>query len=320
MGSLERTHRALVALALAGAAAFGTAAVAAEETEDVAAKEARAHYQQGVELYEAGKFDQASVAFERAYEIRPHFKILWNIAQVENELGHYAAAHAAYSRYLEGGGGEIPAERRAEADAEIARLGTLVGTVAVESGVDGATVFVDGKKRGTTPLAGPIPLDLGDHEISVRLEAEELHREVVRVAGGRRVVVTVAAGGTRDDGAGSPDRAAENGRRVWTWVALGVGAAAGIAGGVLGGVALSKKNEIDGSCVAGQCPPRYEDDADRVERLALGADILFGVAAAGVITGVVLFFVEPKMGSEERTVVAPVVSNDAAGLAVVGRF
>lgn len=50
----------------------------ADDQED----EARVHYAQGVDLYKDGKFEQASIAFERAYEIAPSYKILWNIGQV----------------------------------------------------------------------------------------------------------------------------------------------------------------------------------------------------------------------------------------------
>jgi len=282
--------------------------------------EARVHYTQGVDLYKDGKFEQASIAFERAYEIAPSYKILWNIGQVQNELGHYAAALDAYRRYLADGGDEVPAERRAEAEAEIERLTALVGEIVIDTEVEGATVFVDEKRQGDTPLDGPVLADIGEHEVLVKVGGDEIHREVVRVAGGKAVVVAVRA---QSDGAsGEPAVAAEDtgAGRTWTWVALGVGAAAGITGGVLGGVALSKKSDIEGDCVDKSCPPSSKSEADKVETLALTADVLYGVAAAFVITGVVLFFVEPGLESDGDVAVAPVVSTDVAGVAVTGRF
>jgi hypothetical protein len=310
-----------VVLAFVSITSAAGAVALAEEAEDAAAQDARANYQQGLNLYAEGKFELAAIAFERAYELRPHFKILWNIAQVENELEHYAAARSAYVRYLDEGGAEVPADRREEAKAEIARLDTLVGTISIDAAIEGAAVFVDGKKRGQTPFDRPIPLDLGEHEITVEKDGQRIHREVVRIAGGREVIVTVKdAGGELPGGEAASGDGRAGGKRLWTWVALGIGGAAGIAGGVMGGIALSKKADIDAQCEGKQCPAGTEDDADRVKRLALGADVLFGVAAAGVVAGVVLFFVEPRAGSERAVSVTPVVADGTAGLVVGGRF
>ena len=61
-------------------------------------------------------------------------------------------------------------------------------------------------------------------------------------------------------------------------------------------------------------------DDEAIRRMNLGADVLFGVAAAGVITGVVLFFVEPGLGEEKPVAVAPAVAHDGFGLTIEGRF
>jgi tetratricopeptide (TPR) repeat protein len=300
---------------------LGAGRVAADEDPSA---EARAQYRQGVALYDEGRFAQAAIAFERAYELRPQYRILWNVAQVQNELGHYAAALLAYRQYLAEGGDEVEDARRTEAAAEIERLATLVGTIRIETDAPGVTVFIDGKRQGETPLPEAVYADLGDHEVLLKVGTDELHREVVQVAGGTEAVVTVAGGKTDDDArenrGAAADNAKQGGERVWTWVALGVGAAAGITGGVLGGVALSTKNEVDAECVDQHCPPTRESDGDKVRTLALTADVLYGVAGAAVITGIVLFFVEPGLGQEDTVAVAPLVNGDVAGVAVSGRF
>jgi hypothetical protein len=305
------------------ALAYTMTAQAQERPEAGPEKEARAHYRQGIELYEAGQFDQAAVAFGRAYELRPSFKILWNLAQSENELGHYAAAHGAYTRYIEEGGEEVPADRRAEAEAELERLATLIGSVLVEGGSEGASLFVDGKKHGVIPLDGPLLLDLGERELVVRGLQGEIYREVVRVAGGKTIRVRVAESwDPLEVSNAEPGTSDKPEKRLWTWVALGVAGAAGITGGILGGVALARKSDIESHCQEGVCPLAYQDDAAGVERLALGADILYGVAAAGAIAAVVMFFVEPRRsrGSERQVVAGPALWPGKAGLTISGRF
>ncbi len=54
--------------------------------------EARTQFEQGLALYNDYKFEQAAIAFGRAYELKPTYKLLYNLGQVENELSHYAAA------------------------------------------------------------------------------------------------------------------------------------------------------------------------------------------------------------------------------------
>ncbi len=282
--------------------------------------EARTQFQMGVELYDGGKYDQAAIAFARAYELKPSYKILYNIAQTENQMGNYTAALDAYQRYIEDGGDKIGKKRLPQIEAEIERLNTLVGTITITGEEEGASVFIDSRAEGNTPLSGPILVDIGEHEVLVKHNGIEVHRQVVKVAGGADVAVhwipppEVKPSVTSD----------EENKRVWTWVSLGVAGAAGIAGGVIGGVALSGKNDIvdnhcfdDNHCLASQA-----DERDRVKNLSITADVLYGVAGAAFVAAVILFFVEPNMGDEEEEpiVAAPMITNDSAGIAITGRF
>jgi hypothetical protein len=289
----------------------------------VGGEEARVHFEQGVVLYEDGQYEQAAIAFARAYELKPSFKLLFNIGQAESELKHYARALEAFTRYLAEGGKQVPADRITEVKAEIERLNALVGMIVVECPVAGAKVKLDNETKGETPLEFPIFVDIGKHEVVIKKGQEELLREVVRVAGGQRVTLEVASTGgssgepAADDPAQQED---QEGGRVWTWVALGVGGAAGIAGAAIGGAALSKKSTLEDRCEGNHCPPSSQGEADTIKSMNLTADILFGVAAAGIVTGVILFFVEPDDESDTAVAVTPAVTGNGAGLAVGGRF
>jgi len=108
--------------------------------------------------------------------------------------------------------------------------------------------------------------------------------------------------------------------RVWTWVAGGIGVGAGIAAAITGGVASSRSSSLDSGCDGNECPPEQWDTLDSARNLATTTNVLIGVAAAGVAAGVVLFFVEPRMGEGVAPVVAPVVTDDSAFVSLTGRF
>jgi len=313
----------------------------AEAQQNVEAEaKAKAQFDAGVGLFEEGKYEKAAVAFARAYELRPSYKILYLVGKCENALEHFAASLDAYTRYLAEAGDKIDGARRDEVRAEIARLDALVGAVVVESDAEGAAVYIDDERRGETPLASPVFVDLGKHTVVVKQGALELHREVVKVAGGQRVAVKVAA--AAGDGAaaaaaapepvaktapareeGSLPETAEKPKRVWTWVAVGIGGAAAIGAAITGGLAISKTNDLEDDCRNGSCDPSLSGERDTSVALGYTADALIAVAGVGIAAGVVLFFVEPKLRERERAIeVAPVAAPTAKGgaFALVGRF
>lgn len=331
-----------------------------------AGKEARAQFEQGVKLFEEGEFDKASIAFNRAYQLRPSYKILFNIAQVENGLKRYARALEAYSRYLKEGKNHLSEERIKSVNVEIERLQTLVGTLVVECPISGAIVMLDGERRGETPLKRDVFVEMGTHEIVLRKGMKVLYQETFRIAGGQQFkislgdeeetgavtgpepgpaaveesqaseeeqalepvpeanIVAEAPGKELEESLPGPavqsEAEAEAPKRVWTWVTIGIGAAAGVAGGVVGGLSMKKKSDLKGSCNDNNCDPAKKSEADAIERMNLTADVLYGVAAAGIITGLVLFFVEPKTHSEKTVAVVPSVWDQGGGLTVSGRF
>jgi cytochrome c biogenesis protein CcdA len=322
--SKERLQRGEMRLAIFTLAAVLAATLASAVRADSRDEQARAQFEQGVALYEDGKYDQAAIAFERAYELKPSYKILFNLGQAHNELGHYAAALKAYTHYLAEGGDAIDPARRDKVKGEIARLNTLVGMVLVEAEVEGAVVYVDDERQGETPLASPVFVDLGKHTVVVKRGAAELHREAVKVAGGQRVTIRVAAA---DEPAGPEEPAPqavpedEGPQRVWTWVAFGVGGAAAITAGITGGIAASKESTLADECPDKQCPQSEWKTLDSARTLATTTSALIAVAGVGIAAGIVLFFVEPGLGEEQPAVaIAPSADRNGFGISTVGRF
>ena len=83
---------------------------------------AAALFQEGLLAYQVGDFPRSLRAFLSAYETKPTWQVLYNIAQVHLALGDPAAAATTLERYLREGGSDIDPARRQEVDAELKRL------------------------------------------------------------------------------------------------------------------------------------------------------------------------------------------------------
>lgn len=146
--------------------------------------EAGVHFDRGVELYREGSLDAALVEFERAYEIVPNFRLLFNLGQIQAERHDYTAALRFFEQYLKDGGEEIPESRRAETQSEIERLRARVAYLWVESNVAGATLSVNGVSRGTLPLRDRIGINPGLCELRLEKPGFVPAEKQLKVAGG----------------------------------------------------------------------------------------------------------------------------------------
>src|SRR5690349_19521156 len=147
--------------------AEGAAAPAAAPTE-AAIREASEHYEAGLELYADGEFKRAAIEFDRAYELVPNYRALYNIGQVRIQLHDYARAMKALQAYLKEGGEKIDADRKKTVHDDLEMLATRTATLGIETNEPGVEVLVDGEPAGVTPMAEPLLLDTGDRRLVLR--------------------------------------------------------------------------------------------------------------------------------------------------------
>jgi hypothetical protein len=186
------THRSIiVALAIAGASVVSTWAAPAHAADTA---EANRHFQEGVELYGEGKFEEALVEFERAYELAPHPLVLYNLAGTNRELSHYDDAIQYYQRFLKEGEGKVSPELLEKGKAELDALKSRVGSIAITVDREGAVVTVDGKKAGEAPLARPLVLGPGRHTVEIGMPGGRVETRVVTLASGDSAKVDVTLG------------------------------------------------------------------------------------------------------------------------------
>jgi hypothetical protein len=155
-------------------------------------EEAGTRFERGIKLYEAQDYAAALAEFVAAHRLVPRFQVLFNIGVTEKKLFRYNDAVRTLKRYLDEGGDKVSADRRAQVDRELAEIRALVAEVAVR--VDGlpATVDVDGRTLGETPLSGPLLLPSGHHVIRASREGYDPAAKEIDVVSGEKVEVSLS--------------------------------------------------------------------------------------------------------------------------------
>jgi hypothetical protein len=236
---------------------------AADSTEQLS--DADRHFRRGVDLYEDGDMSAALVEFSRAYQIVPHFKILYNLGQVAYQRQDYVQSLDYLRRYLDEGGDRVSRERRQKVEQDVRRLELRIGRIEISTRAadDGAEILLDDVHIGVAPLNEPAVANVGQRRVElVRADGQhEVHlvdvvgAETVRTSFTRSAPrlsrdVSGADVATRPSGvnllARSPDPgpSVSSSRRITPWLSW---AAAGVlAGGaaVTGSMALSASRDL----------------------------------------------------------------------------
>lgn len=293
-----------------------------------AVQQARERFQRGAELYKEGSFDAAFAEFSRAYEIAPNYRVLYNLAQVELERHDYASAMRFFQRYLEDGGAEVDAERRAEVEREILSLKNRVAELTVKSNVPGVELSIDGAVIGTLPLAAPVLVSAGVRRIAARRDGYQPIDRTLSVAGGDKPVLelelTPVQSAKPVAATAATQPGSSGGLPAGAWIGF-------VAAGVFGGTAVTfgiltqqKDEDLDRALSKYPADPRTIDDER--SRLKLYAGLTDGFAGAALLSAVVgTYFAlsgsndhsaESARAKQNRTRLVPLGN----GVALAGEF
>jgi hypothetical protein len=198
---MNPASRSLARLACAGAL-WLTAAHAAAQTETSAARhvaplseslwgEAREAYQAANALDDAHDFGGALTKYQQAYDASHDPRLLFNMAICERDLHAYARMQALLLRYVREAGDALAPVQRADIDAALSEIHTLVGTVKLAVSEAGADVAVDGEYIGATPLAVPFTVDAGTHTLRVSKPGFNALEQSIDVPGGNEATVAI---------------------------------------------------------------------------------------------------------------------------------
>ena len=273
----------------------------APQTSDL--ERARVHYDRGIQLYNEENYDAALFEFERAYELAPSYKILYNMARIQRQQNNYAAALINFKRYLQEGQSNIPDERKKEVDHEIELLKPRVATIDIKVNVDGADVYLDDSPVctgvqtgciGKSPLPGPVTVNPGRRKITAQKTGYAPGSAIVRVVGSDNVSAQVEM--VSLDRAQKPVDPAPRNRAIIAWSATGAFAIAATVTGVL---ALNQQSKLKTDRdTANQDPNVLSNDSKKVKNFALATDILGGVAIVGGALSVWLTLSAVNAGNE----------------------
>jgi hypothetical protein len=159
-----------------------------------AEQQAADHFARGLKAYDKGNFEAARAEFTAAYQLTGSWEVLLNIGVAEENLLHYNEAVHALERYLSEGGDKVPPDRRARVESELRQIRTAVGEVTVTVRVTGApaSVEVDGRAVGASPLAEPLLLAPGTHKLRASRPGDTPAEVTVEVRVGEKSEVALA--------------------------------------------------------------------------------------------------------------------------------
>jgi len=307
-----RRHLAIQLLAVCAAT---TATAAGPE----AATEAATHFNRGVQLYREGNLDAALAEFNRANELAPNYRLLYNMAQVQAERHDYVRALQLLQAYLQQGGAEIPAARRGEVEQEQARLRERVAMLWVSADAPGARLFVNEEPVASLPLQGLVPVNPGTIRVRVEADGRKSYIGELNVAGGDRPRLEVTLE-VQQVVATAPREPEIDYTPVWI---------SGIAAGALGVGAITfalvtsnANSELDEQLDTFPGNPSEIDDqrskvktfAGLTDGFAIGALVAAGVGAYYLVFPLYVSEEHPEQGDAVR------VSAGLGGITVDGTF
>ncbi len=312
-----------------------------------ARKEARKHFQRGVELLNDEQVAEALLEFQRSYELKPHFAVLYNIGQAQSVLGRPIEAVDTFKRYLGEGGKDIKSSRREEVEQDIATQTARIATLEIQTTPDGALINVDGQDVGFAPMPLGVRVPIGEHTISATAEGHDPGELKVTVAGEDYRVVQLAlvrhvepppplpppppqpvvlvtekpvkrpvsTDITTAPPPTEPESRSVRQMRIAGLVTAGAGAALAVTGG-----GLLLKAESDHSAALNHCTPNCDASAgalkSRADGYLMASEVLLVTGGAALVTGGTLYFLARHRSGAPATQarVTPALGPGFAGL------
>jgi hypothetical protein len=320
--TLNRSRLAVVPAAILLVIAAALPAPARGETPSGKEK-ARTYFKRAVILFEGKDYEGALDNFLQSYEASPNEKLKYNIGICYLNMGRFASAGNALEDYLHLVE-NLPAGEKEMIDGVLGDVAEKTGLVVVSADLEGAGVFIDGAKAGTTPLGHAVHVEPGSHTIEVAGPDGASGSKTVDVDAGGSVDVEFTLLKEKEPPAGAKKASSKapapaEGKRktaihpAYLYASLGLTAAMLVGGAITGGLALKKRGDIkdlDRDCVSSGCNAAvgeaydtYEEHRERLfgeaKDLALAGTVLWAAAGAFAAAGIVLLVLRVKAGEKK---------------------
>ncbi len=247
-------------------------------------KKARAakYFDRAVSAYENHEYKEALEAFESAYEMVPHWRVLAHIGTCYAKLNRPVRAINALERYLEEGGAKISVEERRAALDMLEDQRGKVGTLHLHVAPRGTEVTIDGDSVGRAPFQKILLLS-GPHHIII-IDGSKVVERDIRIVPREEVVVRYPE---------QSEEAAPVGPIAPTSESLPSAAAQDASGAPEAG----EDGRIGLDITAGDPGMGDGIDGDSGSKSSVPVFIALGVAGAGAIVGAIGwgFFIDNKI-------------------------
>jgi hypothetical protein len=301
--------------------------------------EAATLFDQGDKLMTEGKVVEACEAFEGSNRIEPRAGTLIRLGECREKNHQLASAWSAYKDALNR---VKDPNKKAIATAKVAelepKLSYLTISVPSETRTDGLSIARNDKPVDAALWDRALPIDGGEYVISVRAPGSEEWKTTVTVpVDGGKVGVDVprlkkvpappppvtepTLPTVVDHDTSRPGLTSQ--RKLAIGVA-GVGVLSLATGVIFGTQAKGKQNDAFALCPDPQMPCTDANQAnaliDSAQNRALGANIMFGVAALVTIGAGVLWFTGAPEAPPQHVAIVPVFAPGGSGLGIAGSF
>ncbi len=248
--------------------------------------EARALFERGRTEYDAGRFDEATRAFRRAYLLSPRYPLLYNIGQAELRAGHDQLALEAFEGYLRQAPADDP--RRSEVEERVLVL----------------------QRMGVrAPTSGTLQSSTSESEAEAQPDASSESESTT--ASETAETEPLSPGETHAQATGS-------GAGPAPWIVVGGGAALVVGGAIMMGLGVSDADRVTGA-------PMGSTWAE-LEGAASNANLFWGVGIglAGVglaaVAGGLAWALTDGGSSEDSSQASARLRIGPASLALEGTF
>ncbi len=147
---------------------------------------ARKHFENGLVLLQTEDFAGAAAEFEASVKLYPTKNGLFNLANCYKALHRYGDALETVEQLKLDFKNNLDNEWLAEVDTFERTLKSIMAALFVQVNEEGATILVDGKAAGTSPMADALLLGPGDHEITVSKEGFSSLKRTVKLVSGKK--------------------------------------------------------------------------------------------------------------------------------------
>jgi hypothetical protein len=313
----------------------------APAADEATRNKARQKLVEGVDLLRSGDYGEALTRFQDAYALVPSPKIHYNFGLAYLGLARRAEALEAFEKFL-ADAPDATKDTRDKAEEHRRDLRTRVAFVDVTSDVAGADVLLDGRTVGRTPLAKPLYVDPGPHQIVVQKTGagQPYLERIAPERGGLNLRVNAKLMAPAPPPALEPpvavpalperppevattapppesrDQFLGLGKRVWG-ISLGAFGLASVGTGLAFGI-LAKQRSDDIAKTAnagGRFDPKVEDSGRSYQTLQI---VFTSVGVAALAAGTVLYVLHLK--EQSGVAVTPVVGPGFAGATVLTSF